>query len=74
MGAGVLFDFAAGDFVGAGGPVGAITRDGVVGVDDGEDAGAEADLFALEAGRVAAAVPLFLVVERDEARALEPTT
>ncbi len=53
----------AGGFFGDGGAVGALGGEDVVDVGDGEDASAEGDFFAAQSGRVAAAVPSFVVVE-----------
>src|SRR5215510_8379044 len=48
--------------------IGAVERHGVEGIGDGEDAGAQRDLLALEAERVAGAVPALVVVVHDRHR------
>ena len=51
--------------------VGAVRRQRIVDVHDAEDAGAERDLFAFEAARVAAAVPFLVVAVGDVERPLQ---
>ena len=65
MFAGVAFDFCAGGGDGEGFAIGAIGDHGVESVGDGENSGAEGDLFTAQAARVAGAVVTFLVREHD---------
>src|SRR3712207_6573444 len=69
--AGVGVEFGERLVVGAAGAVDAVARDGVEGVGDGEDARVQVYLVALEAERVAAAVPLLVVLRDDPGRAFE---
>src|SRR6202041_3070003 len=48
--------------------IGAVTGDGVQGVGDGKDAGADGDFDSVEAVRVAAAVKMFLMGENNLGR------
>ena len=61
LASGPELDFFAGGFVSLFGTIGAVGGDGVEGVGDGKDAGAEWNLLALEAARITGAVIFFLV-------------